>query len=744
MAKASSHFTLFKDKYAAWCHANDKTLINGAKIYTGSITADKINVADLFAQNIDATGSISGLKYLSSGRDSYNYPSNMSLDGGCLNLTSVDGNVTFNTNIAGHDVLLEYLEKTPDSTARNFVLMNGNGIKHDVSRDSLNYTTIFKTTEDGVEVSNLDVDGDLIVGGVDILEEIVDIFTSVKRYGAKGDGTTDDTTAIQSALAENRKVYIPAGTYKLSGELVIRDNCELTLAQDTVLNFTQTSGNCISMKMSASIMGHHGTVNVPYGFTGNGVYISSTLNPDTNSVIGVPPWSKWTPQWKTGRYIKDLNICKPDSRGFHYSMGGSNPCSGTGIYISADSSTTSSFIWGLNFSGIRIAGAFTYGIKAKNFNDGWNHEMRIEAFLDACETAVSIEDCNQAYLSVVVQPREAMDSNGNYSAYAKCGIELIRSKRTDLHGSRVWDWNADNSLWEYEGRYQHIAMIGDCTGTVLDDYCYWAMSNWDIRKLIYTDTPSNLEKMTIIQEPITRWFKVTDSKPYFNDGATDRPLITKQDLEAHFITDVYPNFTNVLSEASDGAGNVFNKVGYMARGGYIASGSGGFVSSTSYGCTGYIPCKVGDVIRVSDINFDHADDLCSVVLYDQNFNRILNVDSNNFIGGGSYYVGYVATDYGFDFTIKNVAANQNTAYIRISFRAEDIGSNPEVAVNEAMEYTAGGFLADGIRVKKEYVVGLDKTALVISSSSTDAETPTAKAVYDAIQTSLGVIENGTY
>jgi hypothetical protein len=49
MAKAMSETTLYKDNYAAWCHANDKTLINGSKIYTGTITADKISVNSLEA-----------------------------------------------------------------------------------------------------------------------------------------------------------------------------------------------------------------------------------------------------------------------------------------------------------------------------------------------------------------------------------------------------------------------------------------------------------------------------------------------------------------------------------------------------------------------------------------------------------------------------------------------------------------------------------------------------------------------
>ena len=41
------------------------TLIDGAKIYTGSITADKIDVDDLFAQEITATGTITGATLVS-------------------------------------------------------------------------------------------------------------------------------------------------------------------------------------------------------------------------------------------------------------------------------------------------------------------------------------------------------------------------------------------------------------------------------------------------------------------------------------------------------------------------------------------------------------------------------------------------------------------------------------------------------------------------------------------------------
>ena len=56
-----------------------------------------------------------------------------------------------------------------------------------------------------------------------------DIQFDVKGYGAIGDGTTDDVTAIQAALdaantAGGGTVFLPEGSYKITDNLTIYDN----------------------------------------------------------------------------------------------------------------------------------------------------------------------------------------------------------------------------------------------------------------------------------------------------------------------------------------------------------------------------------------------------------------------------------------------------------------------------------------------------------------------------------------
>ena len=134
--------------------------IDGSVLVKESVTATQINVKDLFAQEITATGSVTGLKFISRGRDDYGYAAEMVLDAGELHLVAGDGLLddgtyayAFNADISAHDIELSY--KAPD--VLNRLWLNGNLIEHIVGDDSGNRTTVFKSSPDGVEVTSIDI-----------------------------------------------------------------------------------------------------------------------------------------------------------------------------------------------------------------------------------------------------------------------------------------------------------------------------------------------------------------------------------------------------------------------------------------------------------------------------------------------------------------------------------------------------------------------------------------------------------
>ena len=62
-----------------------------------------------------------------------------------------------------------------------------------------------------------------------------------QRFGAVADGKHDDTEAIQSALDLRGKVFLPAGTYRISGKLVIHSGTQLLGEEGTRVSQTKDS-----------------------------------------------------------------------------------------------------------------------------------------------------------------------------------------------------------------------------------------------------------------------------------------------------------------------------------------------------------------------------------------------------------------------------------------------------------------------------------------------------------------------
>lgn len=530
---------------------------------------------------------------------------------------------------------------------------------------------------------------------------------SVKRAGAKGDGSTDDTAAFQKAMSESRVVYVPGGTYKLSDTLVIKENSGLILSQDTVLKFLQTEENCIEMRGSAVLRGNHGILQAAYGLTGH-VIDMDTLKDGTDHATSIPPYEKSSPMFKRQRFVYDVNIIKPMDYygGIGSCKSADGKCNGTAIYMSAtnvsNTSTDIPWMWAINISGVRIAGGFSYGIHAINYDsaagssghyedDGWNHDMRIEAVIEQCEIGVALENCNGAHLSVTIQPGTAQN---NGAKYAKNGVYLKDSRFVDMMRSRVWDWHHARDDSE---EFKHIALYGNCRGLLLDDYLVTEHPNVDIRSDIYTDTPSNFDTMVILQEPANKWFKSVDNKPYFFDGTANRSLRLKSDkITAEDTTFVHsasggyvyePKFTNLVPTSIDTNGSVYNGKGYRLNCGMNNSG-GEAPDTTSCMITGFMPISGGyHTYRVAGNNIGFNRYGCNICFYDSNYTK-LKVITYDKIGTSKYY-GTLTTEETTLLTWTtdaNVTGIENAAYIRVSVA----GQCPDlvVTVDEKVEYDA--------------------------------------------------------
>lgn len=107
---------------ASWCSDNDKALIDGGKIYAKSVTAAQINVEDLFAQDITATGTITGLTYISEGDSA---SERVEIKDGILKV----GSDSTNVSIANGGIGISY-NGISSGTIRNN--MSGGGIEINV------------------------------------------------------------------------------------------------------------------------------------------------------------------------------------------------------------------------------------------------------------------------------------------------------------------------------------------------------------------------------------------------------------------------------------------------------------------------------------------------------------------------------------------------------------------------------------------------------------------------------------
>ena len=591
-----------------------------------------------------------------------------------------------------------------------------------------------------------------------------------------------------------RELYFPAGNYPFDDTITISENCGIELSQDTVLHFLQTDKNCIEMDRSASLDGHHGLIKVNQDFGAVVISIDTSLDKVAHTV---PPYYKADPMWKSARIIKDTHIVKMHSSGFCAPCNTENQSYVTeegkaemaeqigGIGLQMKTIYSGEDIWTANISGVRIAGAFTYGINIENiddtesgygnsYNPAWNHDLRLEATILSAETGIRVFNCNTAHLNLTIEPGKSVDIyNNDYTEvvgagvpYSKNGIVLEHCTNIDLGSTIVWDWDVDKTLYDpntEEGRKnRHLAIYGECPGLILSDMLYSAKGATilDVRQLIYTDTPKNLKTMSILQESVMRWFSPAKEDILDSDGQiigekivpnfniTDEEvykLITEEDLakivEENQQTPTFKNYAKdnclVGQRLSGTTGELDDSAGYDEY--YLTIDFIPFTQDTAlYFENFYVPINT---VETSS---------CVMIFYDADKNPIYEGD--HILGqsfewkAGDDSRWYLNLDYealtdniwslktlSLPSSKKDTSVWPQVAYTRIC-SAKSVNKNPEtiIVADSAIEYTVTGKLAEGITISQDQIRDLN------------IEVPTDSHINSLIDEKLGVIENGSY
>ena len=131
-------------------------------------------------------------------------------------------------------------------------------------------------------------------------------YANVKNYGAKGDGTTDDTTAFSTAIASGKDLFIPDGEYIItgainigsplmtSGAIVVASGVMLTIGKPVApctLHFRQKNGGKFLVKAGETIADWYIDTSIADVFRGGSIqpFTGSFIKRITSQVIFLKP-----------------------------------------------------------------------------------------------------------------------------------------------------------------------------------------------------------------------------------------------------------------------------------------------------------------------------------------------------------------------------------------------------------------------------------------------------------------------
>lgn len=523
---------------------------------------------------------------------------------------------------------------------------------------------------------------------------------NVKDFGAKGDGTTDDTAAIQAAIdyavaAGRRSVYFPAGTYIVTSPLHAQvETGTTTVGGSTKSRYTYGMGLTLrGEQVGKTVLRKTGqaTYTIPANNNING---GSTV--DTVLFFGGGEG--------TGLYVSDLSI-ENASTGECYAIYATrarcvlerlNVCTNShGIYLYGWLNNLTDIIITAKEKGLWVANA-TSTVCNKVFAAGCNNPYYLVSAYYSTLISCCADSCTGSIWTL--KGSVTMSGCGSESKGADRYIDLLDDTRVDTHGLYLYDLEApsgstgtNKALFRMASRcvlnvdgiqlagtastqgvqnallecgtasvtfaVQDILLFNNGASPLTPELCKGSIPTGSLFRLHY-GSYSGFYKYTADGLTPTIAFTVPDA------SVTPAKTTFIQPAEGHYETQ--PNYTNVLPNAeTPPSGNALTAHGTipgMRYGAGTLNSPPGMASAITVTSSGFIPgVKVGDVIRISGLYIAATSE-----------NYVGFADANkNFIGGtnGTNFV-KAATD------VWNATIDENALTTSFTIPAKDSANRP--------------------------------------------------------------------
>lgn len=492
---------------------------------------------------------------------------------------------------------------------------------------------------------------------------------NVKDFGAKGDGSTDDTAAIQAAIdyavaAGRRSVYFPAGTYIVTSPLHAQvETGTTTVGGSTKSRYTYGMGLTLrGEQVGKTVLRKTGqaTYTIPANNNING---GSTV--DTVLFFGGGEG--------TGLYVSDLSI-ENASTGECYAIYATrarcvlerlNVCTNShGIYLYGWLNNLTDIIITAKEKGLWVANA-TSTVCNKVFAAGCNNPYYLVSAYYSTLISCCADSCTGSIWTL--KGSVTMSGCGSESKGADRYIDLLDDTRVDAHGLYLYDLEApsgstgtNKALFRMASRcvlnVDGIQLAGTASTQGVQNAlleCGTASVTFAVQDILLFNNGASpltpeLCKGTIPTGSLFRlhYGSYSGFYRYTADGLTPTIAFTVPDAsvtpakttfiqpaEGHYETQ--PNYTNVLPNAeTPPSGNALTAHGTipgMRYGAGTLNSPPGMASAITVTSSGFIPgVKVGDVIRISGL-YIAATSENYVGFADANKNFIGGTNGTNFV-----------------------------------------------------------------------------------------------------------------